>query len=58
MPRLSLKTRRRVIALQEAGYFTDVIKQQLKEENITTTSWSLLRLKKKYSEYGTYLDLP
>ena len=57
MPRLDLETRRRVLALRQAGYSFNVIKERLAEENISVTSRSLQRLGKKFREHGTYKDL-
>ena len=57
MPRICLKTRRRILILNRRGYTVDNIHARLMEEEIFVSKRSIYRLLKKYREHHTYADL-
>ena len=58
MPRVSLETRRRIVAISKSGYSVPDIQNRLAEERIYTSKVSIYKILKKYQQHGVTTDLP
>ena len=58
MPRISVETRRRIVAIKSSGYSVTQIQQRLADEDIRVSKVTIYKLLKKYEECRTVLDKP
>ena len=56
MPRVSLETRRRIVAISKSGYSVQDIQNRLAEENIYTSKVSIYKILRKYQHHGIITD--